>query len=49
MTKEQERISKANHSKAVEYFKSTGEWFEGCNLHHIDPSWQYEDIERYIQ
>lgn len=26
------------YRKAVEYFKETGEWFDGCVLHHIDPS-----------
>ena len=36
-----------NHAKAVAYFKSTGEWFEGCHLHHKDPSWKYKDKDRY--
>ena len=45
MTKEQKRISKINYKKAAEYFNvQSGE----C-LHHIDTSWLYEDIERYIQ
>lgn len=55
MTKEQRRISKINHDKAEQYFIEHGlmpakenrtcKWV----LHHIDPSWKYNDIERYIQ
>ena len=44
MTKEQKRINNANHKKAAEFFKLQKGWV----LHHIDPSWRYDDIERYI-
>lgn len=44
MTKEQKRISAANHKKAAEFFKLQKGWV----LHHIDPSWRHNDIERYI-
>ena len=36
-----------NHKKAIEHFKLMGEWFEGCVLHHKDPSWRHTDIDRY--
>lgn len=39
--------SNINHANAVEYFKSTGEWFEGCVLHHVNPDWKKNDLERY--
>ena len=44
MTKEQKRINNANHKKAAEFFKLQKGWV----LHHIDPDWRYNDIERYI-
>ena len=44
LTKEQKRISVANHKKAAEFFKLQKGWV----LHHIDPSWRHNDIERYI-
>lgn len=44
-TKEQKRISAANYRKASEYFNLQ----KGEVLHHIDPSWKHNDIERYIQ
>ena len=44
LTKEQEKISKANHKKAAEFFKLQKGWV----LHHIDTDWRYNDIERYI-
>ena len=44
-TKEQKRISNANHKKAAEFFKLQKGWV----LHHIDSAWRYNDIERYIQ
>ena len=44
MTKEQKRINKANHKKAAEFFKLQKGWV----LHHIDPDWRHNDIERYI-
>ena len=44
LTKEQMKISKANHKKAAEFFKLQKGWV----LHHIDPDWRYNDIERYI-
>ena len=45
LTKEQRKISDANHKKAAEFFKLQKGWV----LHHIDPSWRHNDIERYIQ
>ena len=44
LTKEQKRISNANHKKAAEFFKLQKGWV----LHHIDPSWRHNYIERYI-
>ena len=44
LTKEQMKISKANHKKAAEFFKLQKGWV----LHHIDPDWRHNDIERYI-
>ena len=44
LTKEQKRISVANHKKAAEFFKLQKGWV----LHHIDTDWRYNDIERYI-
>ena len=44
LTKEQRKISNANHKKAAEFFKLQKGWV----LHHIDPDWRYNDIERYI-
>ena len=44
LTKEQRKISNANHKKAAEFFKLQ----EGWVLHHIDPEWRHNDIERYI-
>ena len=44
LTKEQKRISKDNHKKAADFFKLQKGWI----LHHIDPDWRYNDIERYI-
>lgn len=38
LTKEQKTTSYINRAEAIKYFKSTGEWFEGCDLHHIDSS-----------
>lgn len=49
MTEQQQRISKRNHKLAVEYFKFNGEWFPNCHLHHINPDWKENDVERYIQ
>lgn len=46
MTKEQEKISEINKQKAREYFGITGN--NNLILHHIDPSWRHNDIERYI-
>ena len=55
MNKEQKLISKINHDIAEQWFIEQGlmpskedricKWV----LHHIDPSWKYNDIERYIQ
>lgn len=54
MTKEQERISNLNKKKAWDYFVAqgvipadAGRW--EYVLHHIDPLWKHNDIERYIQ
>lgn len=44
LTEEQKRISAANHKKAAEFFKLQKGWV----LHHIDPEWRHNDIERYI-
>lgn len=33
--------------KAQEHFKSTGEWFPGCIMHHKDTTLKYNDIDRY--
>ena len=44
LTKEQRKISDANHKKAAEFFKLQKGWV----LYHIDPSWRHNDIERYI-
>ena len=44
LTKEQRKINNANHKKAAEFFKLQKGWV----LHHIDHSWRYNDIERYI-
>ena len=44
LTKEQEKISRDNHKKAAEFFKLQRGWV----LHHIDPDWRHNDIERYI-
>ena len=54
MTKEQERISELNKQKAWDYFVSIGAIPKDAkkysyNLHHIDPSWRHNDVERYIQ
>lgn len=54
MTKEQEKISGRNRYRAWKYFVNQGLIDITAPpytyvLHHIDPSWKYEDIERYIQ
>ena len=54
MTKEQEKISEKNKYKAWGYFVSIGAIPKDAKkysyvLHHIDPSWKHNDIERYIQ
>lgn len=54
MTKEQITLSNINHRKAWNYFVSIGIIPKNAKpytyaLHHIDPSWQHNDIERYIQ
>lgn len=45
LTKEQNKISNENYKKAAKYFNLQ----KGQCLHHKDPSWRYNDIERYIQ
>lgn len=47
MTQEQRKISDINQNKARQYFKISGDF--NLVLHHIDPSWKENDIERYIQ
>jgi hypothetical protein len=49
MTKEQEKISRRNRKLAIKYFKFNGEWFPRCILHHINPDWKFNGVERYIQ
>ena len=36
-----------NYHRAIEYFKESGEWFEGCVMHHIDESLKHTNVERY--
>ena len=45
MTKEQESINLKNHKRATKEMNVP----KGYVLHHKDPSWLYNDIERYIQ
>lgn len=47
MTKEQETISKRNQIIARKLLGLVGK--PNLVLHHIDPSWRHNDIERYIQ
>ena len=47
MTKEQEKISCKNRIKARHLLGIYGR--KDLALHHIDPSWKENDIERYIQ
>lgn len=54
MTKEQIKISEINKQNAIKHFEDTGELPKDrakCQyvLHHIDPSWRQNDVERYIQ
>lgn len=46
MTEEQKKISKRNNKKARKYFGLKGYEYV---LHHINPDWKYNDVERYIQ
>lgn len=45
MTSEQKRISLLNYQKAADYFDLQ----PGEILHHTNPEWRHDDIERYIQ
>ena len=47
MTYQQAYISRLNQQKAREYFGILDD--KNLVLHHIDPSWRHDDIERYIQ
>lgn len=49
MTKEQRKISKENRKKAAEYFGIDKAGKYEYDLHHINPDWKENDIERYIQ
>ena len=54
MTKEQINTSERNKRKAIKYFESIGELpiyrpKRSYDLHHINPDWKENDIERYIQ
>lgn len=55
MNKEQRYISAINHDKAEQYFIENGLMPSKENrtckwvLHHIDPSWKENDLNRYIQ
>ena len=45
MTKEQKNISYHNYKIAKEHFNLQKGWV----LHHINPDWKVNDIDRYIQ
>lgn len=47
MTEEQKKISIKNKRKARAYFGIIGQ--PNLVLHHINPDWRHNDIERYIQ
>lgn len=54
LTKEQKAISKKNRKIAIKHFEEIGllPLDRGPNdyaLHHINPDWRHNDIERYIQ
>lgn len=51
MTKEQLAISKRNRRLAWKHFypEGKGKAKKGHCLHHINPDWKHNDIERYIQ
>ena len=44
-TEEQKNLSRINYAKAKKHFNVQ----KGECLHHIDPSWLYEDVDRYVQ
>lgn len=52
LTEEQKKISKLNKKKAWDYFVEIGDIPKDTKcryvLHHIDPSWRHNDVERYI-
>lgn len=50
MTNKQRNISAKNNKIAWKYFyfEGNGKAKKGYVLHHKDPSWKYNDIERYI-
>ena len=45
LTKEQKQIYNTCHKKAIEFYNLPKGWV----LHHIDPTLQHRDIERYIR
>lgn len=45
MTKEQEKISRRNHYRAVQYFNLPKGWV----LHHKDESLRHNNLDRYIE
>ena len=51
LTKEQRSSSRKNNREAWKHFypEGNGKAKPGCLLHHKDPSWKTNDIERYLQ